>query len=98
MPSSRTTREEETHGAEDRAHHKLSLRVVIGDRVLTHELPEKGEVILGRGHEVDVFIDHRSVSRRHARLSVASPSLALEDLGSANGTRLSGQRLDPEKP
>ncbi len=96
MPGPRTTREEETLNAPDRIPSKLSLRIVLGDRVVTHELPEKGEVVLGRGHDVDVFIDHPSVSRQHARISVDPTSLGVEDLGSINGTRLSGKPLPPK--
>jgi two-component system response regulator AtoC len=99
MPGPRTTRDEPTLNASERGSaDRLSLRIVLGNRVVTHELPPEGEVVLGRGREVDVFIDHRSVSRCHARLRIGPSSLVLEDLGSANGTRLSGQPLAPETP
>lgn len=45
-----------------------------------------GDAVIGRGR-VDVHLDHRTVSRRHARLRVGRsgpPSIA--DLGSTNGT------------
>lgn len=52
-----------------------------------------GENILGRGADSLVWIDAQSVSRRHARLLVASGLATLEDLGSKNGTFVNGVRL-----
>jgi hypothetical protein len=56
------------------------------------ELPSEGSIVVGRGSECDLVVPHPSVSRRHARLSVGPP-LAVEDLGSANGTKVRGHRL-----
>jgi two-component system, NtrC family, response regulator AtoC len=42
-------------------------------------------VLIGRSEECDLQLNHASVSRRHARIHLG-PSLAVEDLGSANGT------------
>ena len=47
---------------------------------------EPGETILGRDPGATVFIDDRSVSRRHARIVVYDEDATLEDLGSKNGT------------
>jgi len=44
---------------------------------------------IGRG-PVDLVIDSRAVSRRHARLNGNSESLTLTDLGSSNGTSING--------
>ena len=50
-----------------------------------------GENILGRdADEGIVRIDSPTVSRRHARISIAARSAVLEDLGSKNGTFLRG--------
>src|SRR5262245_55452184 len=49
---------------------------------------EPGETIIGRDPGAGLFIDHPSVSRRHARIFVTEGSAMLEDLGSKNGTRL----------
>ncbi len=76
---------------------RLSL-LVIGDGVhATHPLPERGEVVIGRGREAQVTIDARSVSRRHALLRIGPP-MTIEDLGSANGTRVRGAALVPGEP
>jgi DNA-binding winged helix-turn-helix (wHTH) protein len=53
----------------------------------------EGENILGRGSDSLVWIDAQSVSRRHARLRIASGLATLEDLGSKNGTFVNGIRL-----
>ena len=45
-----------------------------------------GENVLGRDPDVAVRLDESTISRRHARLLVASGGTQLEDLGSKNGT------------
>ncbi|HMC95446.1 MAG TPA: sigma 54-interacting transcriptional regulator [Polyangia bacterium] len=51
----------------------------------TFALPKDGAVTIGRGEGSAVRIDDPSVSRNHAILHVG-PRLAIQDLGSANGT------------
>ena len=63
------------------------LVVVSGDEVRTFDLPNPGEVTIGRDDASDVRIDDPSVSRRHAVLRVGA-TLEIEDLGGANGTFL----------
>jgi pSer/pThr/pTyr-binding forkhead associated (FHA) protein len=41
-----------------------------------------------------VYVDHPSISRRHARISIDSTSAVLEDLKSRNGTFLDGRRIE----
>jgi DNA-binding winged helix-turn-helix (wHTH) protein len=54
----------------------------------------EGENLLGRGDESVVIIDSASVSRRHARIVVGDGNVTIEDLGSKNGTCVSGRRID----
>lgn len=54
---------------------------------------EKEETIIGRDPACDVVVSFPEVSRRHARLYYSGSALALEDLGSTNGTFVRGQRL-----
>ncbi|MBC8068783.1 MAG: sigma 54-interacting transcriptional regulator [Deltaproteobacteria bacterium] len=69
--------------------------VVLGEgEVRLVPLPERGELRIGRGDDVDLRIDHDSVSRRHARVRVGA-DIAIEDLGSSNGTRVGGVQLIP---
>lgn len=54
----------------------------------------EGENILGRTDDAVAWIDSPSVSRRHARIVVSSTTAMIEDLGSKNGTSVSGRRID----
>ncbi len=54
----------------------------------------EGENVLGRDPEVGVFLDHTSVSRRHARLVLSEGRAVLEDLGSKNGTFVNETRVE----
>jgi DNA-binding winged helix-turn-helix (wHTH) protein len=53
---------------------------------------EQGETILGRDLEAAVFLDHKSVSRHHARITISGSTVTIEDLGSKNGTFVRGER------
>jgi DNA-binding winged helix-turn-helix (wHTH) protein len=58
----------------------------------------EGENILGRGAEAVLWIDHVSVSRRHARLVVRGATAELQDLGSKNGTFVDGRKVSAPVP
>ncbi len=60
-------------------------------------LPERGEIVVGRSRECALRIDIPSLSRRHARLLVDQDDLAVEDLGSSNGTYVAGRKLAPNE-
>ena len=74
---------------------RLSLRVVGDDILDTYPLPPRGEVVVGRGEESDLCIDHPSISRKHARVIADTDGVRIADLGSANGTRLGDRVLAP---
>jgi len=59
-----------------------------------HPLPDGASVSLGRSPDADVPIAHTSVSRMHAVVRGGRPP-SIEDLGSANGTRVNGARITP---
>jgi diguanylate cyclase (GGDEF)-like protein len=44
------------------------------------------EHVVGRDHDCDIVVDLDNVSRRHARFSVTTHGVTVEDLGSTNGT------------
>lgn len=53
-----------------------------------------GQHVLGSHSESGIRIDHPTVSRRHARLTVADDGAALEDLGSRNGLWVGSSRVE----
>jgi DNA-binding NtrC family response regulator len=65
--------------------------------VQTHLVPEVGTVRIGRADHNELAIDHPTISREHAAIHHAE-GLELEDLGSANGTRLRGSAIAPHRP
>jgi pSer/pThr/pTyr-binding forkhead associated (FHA) protein len=54
----------------------------------------EGESVLGRDPEADIHVEHGSVSRRHARISIRTGTVILEDLQSRNGTFIGGRRIE----
>jgi hypothetical protein len=58
----------------------------------------RGEAVIGRSRTSDVLVDEETVSRRHARLGHDEGAWWIEDLGSANGSRLNGKRLTSGVP
>jgi adenylate cyclase len=51
-------------------------------------------MVVGRAAEqCELVVAHATVSRRHARLSLAGEALQVEDLGSTNGTSVNGAAL-----
>jgi pSer/pThr/pTyr-binding forkhead associated (FHA) protein/outer membrane protein assembly factor BamD (BamD/ComL family) len=52
---------------------------------------DKTEVVIGRTDENDIAIDHRSVSRHHAKVTATGRSYKIIDLKSANGTLVNGE-------
>lgn len=79
-------------GLDDHADGRASLVMVAG--------PTPGQVfslsattVIGRGPTADIVIEDGAVSRQHARILVVDGRCIVEDLGSANGTFISGVRL-----
>jgi len=59
---------------------------------------QPGDNLLGRTHDATIWVDHSSVSRRHALLRVGEHGASLEDCGSRNGTYLGGDRVTEAVP
>ncbi|MFU8802609.1 MAG: FHA domain-containing protein [Bradymonadaceae bacterium] len=58
------------------------------------ELPAGKDIVtIGRGSDNDVVLDGPQISRYHARIIRGDGSDYLEDLGSANGTFIDGERI-----
>ena len=76
---------------------RLSL-IVTGESIyVSQPLPPMGELVIGRAPDVDMRVDHPSISRQHAIVRVGA-TITIADLGSANGTRLRGRALVPNEP
>ncbi len=69
----------------------LEVRVADGSSFRV-ELGE-GRHDIGRARECAVWIDDRTLTRRHALLTVAGDGVTIEDQGSRNGTFMDGERL-----
>ncbi|HZY07061.1 MAG TPA: FHA domain-containing protein, partial [Ilumatobacteraceae bacterium] len=72
----------------------LQLVSVEGDAITVHDLPDRGTLVIGRGEDVDVRVNDPGASARHCTLHVEGGRVAIEDLGSRNGTQIRGQRID----
>jgi pSer/pThr/pTyr-binding forkhead associated (FHA) protein len=54
---------------------------------------DKPILLLGRHPECDIQIDSRKVSRRHCCIAQVADYLVVRDLGSTNGIRINGSRV-----
>ena len=58
-------------------------------------MPLKGVKTVGRTARADFIVTAAMVSRLHCRLSAsASGQLVVQDLGSTNGTRVNGEKIE----
>lgn len=71
---------------------KFLLRGVSG-AVFGKVYPVTGPVVLGRAAECDISVSADEMSRRHAIVKPMQDGLAVEDLGSANGTYVNDKRV-----
>ncbi|HVT05505.1 MAG TPA: FHA domain-containing protein [Thermoanaerobaculia bacterium] len=53
-----------------------------------------GQTTIGRGPDTEIVLDSRSISRRHARITVDDEGVTIEDAGSKNGTFVDGVRIE----
>ena len=53
----------------------------------------KDLILVGRGEDCELRLDHKSVSKRHCVLVKTDGLVLLRDLGSTNGTRVNGPRV-----
>jgi pSer/pThr/pTyr-binding forkhead associated (FHA) protein len=66
----------------------------LGDKVLGTFSLAGGELTIGRVPGNGIVIDNAGVSRRHGVIRVKEDKVVLEDLGSANGTFVRGQKIE----
>ncbi|HEX4934260.1 MAG TPA: FHA domain-containing protein, partial [Gemmatimonadaceae bacterium] len=72
-----------------------SLRLVLPTGEVRELLLELPQATVGRGEGATISIEDFSISRRHARLTVDSGRLLVEDAASAAGTFLDDEQLAP---
>jgi hypothetical protein len=53
---------------------------------------------LGRSRDADIVLDDANVSRKHAEVRPSGGSWIVRDLGSTNGIKVNGRRVDPNRP
>jgi pSer/pThr/pTyr-binding forkhead associated (FHA) protein len=71
---------------------KFILRGVSGP-VFGKMFPIAGATVIGRAPECGIPVSVDEISRRHVELKPTQDGLSVEDLGSANGTYVNGQRV-----
>jgi DNA-binding winged helix-turn-helix (wHTH) protein len=80
----------EAEAPEWAAHSPHEYRLIWGVREIALQ---PGDNLLGRTHDATIWVDHSSVSRRHALLRVGENGATIEDCGSKNGTFLGANRV-----
>jgi hypothetical protein len=65
-------------------------RLRIGERT---EAVGSGGAVIGRSRGCDVVLDDENVSRRHAEVRPSGGSWIVKDLGSTNGVKVNGRRI-----
>jgi class 3 adenylate cyclase len=78
----------------DSGNQRHSFEVTL-DKLMTRS---SGMVIGRASDQCDLVVAHPTVSRRHAKLSLAGDALTVEDLGSTNGTSIDGKALRQTEP
>jgi hypothetical protein len=71
-------------------HRRGTARLRVGGRT---ELLGSGGAVLGRSRDADVVVDDPNVSRKHAEVRPSGGSWIVRDLGSTNGVKVNGRRI-----
>ncbi len=71
---------------------KFVLRGMSGEQ-FGRSHPLQASMLVGRAEDASLCLPMESISRQHARLTPAGEEVLVEDLGSANGTWINGQRI-----
>ncbi|KFE64012.1 FHA domain-containing protein [Hyalangium minutum] len=56
-------------------------------------LKQDKQIVIGRSSELDMVLVEDMVSRKHAKIMIASGAITIEDLGSTNGTFVNGEKV-----
>ena len=69
------------------------VHLFLGEKSMGTFSLSKGELTIGRNPGNDILIDNVGVSRRHAVIKWTGDHAVAEDMGSANGTFVNGQKI-----
>ncbi len=61
-----------------------------------YKLSSSRTTVIGRGRETDIRVLDEGVSRKHSQIRLVAQGIALEDLGSRNGTYCNGRRIESQ--
>ncbi len=76
-------------------HAFLVIHVEGGDRTSrVVDLPDAVDITFGRSRGATVHVESEKVSRMHARVRRVGDLIEVEDLGSRNGTRVNGEKIE----
>jgi general secretion pathway protein A len=70
----------------------LGLEVRHDEQIVSHVALELGCLLVGRGQDAGLRLDSRFISRRHCQFVTTADQTIIEDLDSANGILVNGQR------
>jgi hypothetical protein len=70
---------------------RATAKLRVGDRTA---IVGSAGAVLGRSKECDVVLDDPNVSRRHAEIRPSGGGWTVRDLGSTNGVKVNGRRLE----
>ncbi|MCA9719158.1 MAG: FHA domain-containing protein [Dehalococcoidia bacterium] len=76
----------------------MPITVVVRTAGTEQEFTLEDSAGIGRSVENDLVLEAPNISRKHARLLRTDGAFELTDLGSANGTVVNGQEIDPRSP
>jgi hypothetical protein len=62
------------------------------------EVLKSDGAVLGRSRDCDITLDDANVSRHHAEVRPSGGSWVVRDLGSTNGVKVNGRRIDGSRP
>ena len=76
---------------------QLVTHALVVDGPGTKHVLEQGSNVLGRGTEADIRLPDTGVSRKHADVQLHGSTVAVQDLGSTNGTLVNGRRVGSQE-
>ena len=79
---------------QDAAHAFVVLHIEGEQRSRVLDLPDGVDVTFGRSRGATVTVESEKVSRMHARVRRTGDLIEVEDLGSRNGTRVNGDKIE----